>query len=443
MQDTLNQSKSSYQRLRSNSLLLLLGGISTLGFAPFKLYPITIFAYAILYNSSNKNSFWFFLGQAIFGCYWLFFSIKNYGMLPLIPALSITAIALTLIAAIPALMGRMVRNKYKMWLWPIWLTSSEIIRSYFLFSGFPWLLLSYTQIHSPWHGWLAIIGVHGTSLLLSFVIASFMEVFKRGKIFLIPSIIWLISIFVLPSNWTQAEVVKLHFQAKHSKNHYEPFLTDLSQSTNPVDFVLWPEGVIHHTLSEYEQDILKKFSRQHLTIFGGLSQANSKLYNSTIALHANGSISTHKKYNLVAFGEYWPLKSIYEKFYTVPNNLSPANNDNQKLIPIKNTFILPIICYDIAFAGWLLPDIIQAGLLVSIHQMRWFNSRLAVSQQLELAQARSIEFGRPQIFLEPSFGHIIIQPNGELAKNNFITAYKGRTPYASLLLYLQKISGKL
>ena len=436
MLNILDLSKSRCQ-LQSNTLLFIAGCLSALGFAPFKLYLVTFFAYGYLYCQSDRNCFWFFLGQTIFACHWLFFSIKNYGMLPSLQAIIITLFACAMIATLPALSLRFVRRK-KLLLWPLWLTACEFIRSYWLFSGFPWLLLSYSQIDAPGAVWFPIIGVHGTSLVLAYVIAyTTHAAIENSKLHFIPGLLFIISCLLLPKNWTKPNGIELSFATKPTSlvNIY-----DIASETPAVDFVLWPEGALHHILNNYEHNLLQNTQHKSLIIFGGLSQQHGKIFNSALAVSSSGKISHHDKYNLVAFGEYWPLKKLYAQIFNTPEDFSSALTNNNKLIAIKNTFILPIICYDIAFSKWMLPEVVKSGLFVSIHQMRWFASNFATMQQLEFAKARSLEFGRAQVFLEPKLGHIVINPDGSSSRKNKIHVYQGITPYTKLLLYLLHLS---
>lgn len=438
MQNILDLSKSPYQRLKLSSILFVLGALSACAFAPLK-WTICIFiSYIGLYLLADLNCFWFFLGQTLTGCHWLYFSIKNYGKLPEVTAILLTLIATILIALVPTISQRIIRNNFKIILWPIWLFISETIRSYWLFSGFPWLLIGSSQIHSYCWKWLTIIGVHGASLGIAIIIACSIESYKRKNLLLLlPSLIWFICPLFITETW-QNTSQQLTFETRTTSGFQEPNTSELSDSNNNIDFILWPEGVMRHTLSIDEIKSLPKNKQHALTIFGGITNSNDKFFNSTIVLYPSGQVSEHQKHHLVAFGEYWPMRKLYNDVFKAPIDLHKALPENKKLIPIKNTFILPIICYDVAFSNWMLPEIIKAGALISIHQMYWFDSKIANAQQLEFAQARSIEFAREQVFLESNTGHVIIKPNGQIINNqNTINIYQGSTPYSLMMLKLK------
>ena len=425
-------------------ILLFAGACSVLGFAPFALMPITLLSYSILYMLPKANCFSFFFAQAVAGCYWLFFSIKNYGSLPFIPALLITTLALILIASIPTLLKFVLKPNDRPIRFALWITLSEIIRSKYLFSGFPWLLLGHTQLHNFSFKWVPVIGVFGCSSFIALMLACTINSFrKRQRWLLMPLGLWLLGCVFLPSTWTRPSSKQIKFIAKTASAWQEPKLVDLTHSDTKVDLVIWPEGLMRHLLSASELEKLAQDNQAHLTIFGGITQNQQQLFNSTIAIHADATISMHQKYNLVAFGEYWPGKGLYNKIFSTPSDLSPAQIGNQKLIRLHDTFILPIICYDIAFNNWLMPEVVNAGFFVSMHQMHWFDSALATAEQLEFAKARTLEFGRPQVFIEPDYGHVVIKPNGKINKDNIITPYTGLTPFARMLLYFNKINAKL
>lgn len=424
MPEILNQLKSYCQnKLLKNSFLFVIGACSILGFAPYKLFVISFICYAGLYlvNESMRFSgtFCFFAGQTIFGCYWLYNSIVNFGMLPKLTGAVLTLIAIAIIAFIPAALG-LIAKKFRAVSWPVWLWLSEVIRSSYLFSGFPWLLLGYTQIHTPWYKYIFYLGVHGTTLLTALVITCLCEAVKRQKFILcLPIIAWALTGFYLGKIPKKAPTQKYCFQTHRSNPNFEVTANALSHASKNIDISIWPEGVMRHPLTKNEISILKK--TKVLTIFGGITKKDSKIFNSTIAVYPGGKITQHEKYNIVAFGEYLPLRKIINKVYDAPfSDLTPASSDNNKLIKFKQANIMPIMCYDIGFSNWMKPEVQRADFLISLHQMHWFSSRQALAQQIEMAQARSIETAKPQIFIEPSLGHILIGSKGRLSRSSCI-----------------------
>lgn len=414
MQKTLSLLRCTFLSQLRSKYLFFLGSFSILGFAPYKLFPITMVCYILLFRSKTKFSgnLNFFLGQTAFGCYWLFNSLTSFGHIPAIYSLILTAIAIFLIAVIPAILSELLIEKYNIISWPSMITISEIIRSYFLFSGFPWLLLGYTQIHSPHYKLIMLFGTHATTWITAFICVCVSKIYDNDKKYMAFIVIWLLFPLLVRAPISRDLEINYHAFAPNNPEYIN--ILELPKNNTKSDIVLWPEGILHHPLSEDEITTLKKLNRKHLIIFGGIFEKNSNYYNSIIAVKPNGEISYHLKHNLVAFGEYWPWRKLISNFYHIPIDFKKAKPNDVSLIRFKNLKILPILCYDIGFPQWMSKIAKEADLLVSLHQMRWFNSKQALYQQLEMAQARSIEFGKSQIFVEPSIKSVLILANGKI-----------------------------
>ena len=70
---------------------LLLGGLSTLGFAPFSVWPLTLLALIGLFflwdGAGGKQAFWigflFGFGHFLSGTYWLYIALHTIGNAPI------------------------------------------------------------------------------------------------------------------------------------------------------------------------------------------------------------------------------------------------------------------------------------------------------------------------------------------------------------------------
>jgi apolipoprotein N-acyltransferase len=162
-------------------IALLAGALLTLSFAPFNAYPLAIVSPAILLGEwlyvTKRRAFYrgFLYGLGLFGTgvYWVYISIHTFGEAPIWLSAFITSGFVAILALFPAFTGYFlnryfpINNFNKMVLaFPTYWILLEWTRGW-LFSGFPWLSLGYSQMNSSWlRGWATILSVYGVSLAL-------------------------------------------------------------------------------------------------------------------------------------------------------------------------------------------------------------------------------------------------------------------------------------
>ena len=161
-----------------DSLALISGAILTLAFAPFNIFPLAVISPALLLltwlNASPKRAFLrgLLYGIGLFGTgvYWIFISVHTFGNTSLLLASLITGGLIGILGLFPAVNGYLL-NRY----FPV-LNSTKIICAFpaiwlllewtrsWIFTGFPWLYLGYTQLNSPLKGYAPVFSVYGVSL---------------------------------------------------------------------------------------------------------------------------------------------------------------------------------------------------------------------------------------------------------------------------------------
>ena len=159
----------------------------TLGFSPFGLWPLSLLALAFLvwsFNQSNSSphpktrSFirggLFGLGFFGSGVSWIYVSLHTYGGANFILAGFITLLFIIYLSLYPALVGFSYQFLFKqpfllktLLVFPALWILSEFIRGY-LFTGFPWLDIGYSGIHSPYVCMAPIWGVYGVGIVMLF-----------------------------------------------------------------------------------------------------------------------------------------------------------------------------------------------------------------------------------------------------------------------------------
>jgi apolipoprotein N-acyltransferase len=163
---------------KGNLIALLAGAILTFAFAPFKIFPLAILSPALLLCTWLKvtpgKAFlrgWLF-GLGLFGAgiYWIYVSIHQYENLSILWSLLITVGFINILALVPALTGCTLNyffpenTYYKSLLaFPAYWVLFEWVRGW-MFTGFPWLSIGYSQLDSFLKGYAPLFSVYGASL---------------------------------------------------------------------------------------------------------------------------------------------------------------------------------------------------------------------------------------------------------------------------------------
>lgn len=429
-----------------NLISLIAGGILPLAFAPWHYFWLAPLTTAILLYIWLKSTTWhaalngwlFGLGMFGVGASWVYISIHRFGGASILLSLILTALFVITLAIFIAICGYCMRKlapKKFIISFPIFWVLFEWIRSH-LFTGFPWLLLGYSQTNSCLRGYAPIIGVYGISFLIAFSAALIVAVFKsRKKLFsiIILILIWIIGGLLVSINWTKPigkpitiSIVQGNIpqQLKWSPDQIAPTMQHYKNLTQPYwdsNIILWPEAAIPLPLP-YAQTFVNQLSitakKHHASLILGIPiQINSQYYNAAIALGA-GSGKYHKQ-RLVPFGEYVPFESILRglfAFFDLPMSEFVKGPKKQNLLHAGNILIASYVCYEVAYAHLVHQNLPQAQLLITISNDAWFGESIAAAQHLQIGQMRCLETGRYMLFSTNNGITAIINPQGKIIK---------------------------
>ncbi|MDR3490442.1 MAG: apolipoprotein N-acyltransferase [Gammaproteobacteria bacterium] len=441
---------------RGNILALAAGASLTLAFAPFHLWPQAIFAPAILLylwlRSSPSRAFllgWLFgLGFFSTGVYWVFNSIHTFGNASLLLSCIITGGFIAFLALFPAVTGFLLKrsfteeNSIKMLLaFPALWVLVEILRSK-IFTGFPWLLIGYSQVDTPLHGYASILSVYGVSLMTilssGLIVNALLQYSQKnkwqGRINLIALIsIWVIGAILSTLTWTtpmgnpiQVSLVQGNIaqDIKWSPENIQPTLTKYEKLTQPhwdSKIIIWPEAAIPTTIqdaAEFVQKMSDQAEKHNATLITGAPIKvvdNEGYYNAVISLGKEQGV--YLKRLLVPFGEFTPFKKWMDKLLgslNIPMSDFIPGAIIQRPINADGIKIGVFICYEIAFAEQALNHDKGIGLLLTVTNDAWFGHSIAQDQHLQIAQMRAQETGRPLLFVANTGVTAIIKANGQI-----------------------------
>lgn len=436
------------KKILGDLFAVLIGALLLAAFAPTNLYPLGVLCPALLLmlwiNTSPKRIFWrswlFGVGLFGFGVCWVYLSIHIFGQAPAITAAMITAIFIGGLSLFPACHGYLLKRFFsgnKIFLaFPATWVLFEWLRTW-LFTGFPWLLLGYSQINSPLRGYAPLFSVYGVSLITattsSLLIAGITVKKTHTRIIICLTILslWIMGWQLNFISWTKSVNKSLAVALVQGKipqsTKWIPeqaaanlrVYWQLTQQHWNSDIIVWPEAGITYSQQDAAK-LIKQFSQTakqyHTTIITGIPIVNGfDYYNGMIAIGENEG--TYLKRHLVPFGEYFPLKFLWGPLFkdvVIPMSDMTPGPKNQPDLFAKGIVIGPSICYEIAYAHEIAESLPKAQLLVTISDDSWFGESTAQAQQLQMTQMRALETGRYALASTNDGLTAIINDHGEI-----------------------------
>lgn len=475
---------SLLNRKYSNDFLALISGcFLTLAFAPFNLFPLAFLCPAILlytwFDVSPLRAFfrgWLF-GFGLFstGVYWIFISIHTYGNANIFLSVLISILLFMVLAFFPAATGYFLNRYFPktntakiLFAFPVIWVFFEWVRSW-IFSGFTWLTLGYSQLATPLRGYAVSLSVLGVSLSILITIGLCYEIFfeykkhQRKKLIrhvLALIFLWGMGIFLSHYTWTQpsGQPIKVSLiqgnipqEIKWSPDALEPTLDKYKQLTDAhldSQLIIWPEGAIPLPMQyalDYIETMTDEVKAHNAAILTGIPvKADKGYYNAIIAFGSNVE-GAYAKRRLVPFGEYTPNFKLFNYImgsldipmadFVVGPSLHP---------PIKafGTKIDSFICYEITFPEQVRNIDPGIGIILTINNDAWFGKSIASAQHFQMGQMRAVENGRPVIFVSNTGITGIIKPNGQIQSSappfeeyvltDTVQPYTGLTPWGRL-----------
>lgn len=409
----------------------LAGLVFALGLAPFGYWWVSLVSvgvfYALLKPLNPACAFglgWVYgAGTWAFGVSWLFESIHTHGQVNAVFAWSLIgllACIMGLFHAVLALafskMGRQPLAFSALWVLQEWLKT-------WLFTGFPWLFLGYAGIGGVLNGLYPVLGIFGVSFVLAFFASSLFEVCQSRAQYLVLSgacVLACTLLTVADVSWTHPQgvldVSLVQGNIDQSIKWDDAYVYEilhiyerLAQNEWGRDLVLFPEGAI--TLFQNDpvaQDYITRLSArasaaQSAWVFGvpyvdGSSNTlkTPDFYNAAMAQGTSSGV--YKKQRLVPFGEYIPLRGLFDILPNLANNHNVLSHSQGSAgqAPLKMQGINAgmAICYEVAYPQIVRANAQDAAFLMTISNDAWFGASHGPHQHLQMVQARSLETGR-------------------------------------------------
>ena len=449
-----------------------------LAFAPFGLFPIAVFAPAILFwlwcddsaVRAARHGFLFGVGAFGFGVSWVYVSLHHFGNMPAILAGITVVLFVAILSSYLALAGWLQAH------WPLrgrpwhllvivpalWVLA-EWIRSW-LFTGFPWLHLGYSQMDTPLAGLAPVIGVYGVSWAVAAMAGAVVLILRMPRetlklgLGLIVSL-WLASWLIGMVRWVEPTGEKIpvalvqgniSLRIKWVPEYREPIVNEylrLSREASDARLIIWPESAIPGYLDQAEETLIPPIAalaqeRDSTFIVGVIEKSTDgkTYYNSAITIGALRD--RYRKRHLVPFGEFLPLKWLLGwliHYLHIP--MSDFSSGAAAPVPlmVAGEAVAVSICYEDAFGEEVIAALPGATLLVNLSEDAWFGDSLAPHQRLQMARMRAREAGRTMLRAAntgPSavideWGNVVVasQQFRPLVVQATVTPMHGRTPF--------------
>ena len=454
------------------------GALLPLAFSPFDLFPLAIFAPALLFllwrdispARAARRGFLFGMGLFGVGVSWVYVSLHNFGNMPAPLAGFAVLLFVAGLSIYPALLGWLQARffntdltRHRLFVLPALWVLFEWVRGWLL-TGFPWLHLGYSQVASPLAGYASWLGVYGVSLaaaLSAGVIAQSMHEPGKALRRYLPLLLllwaggWLAGKmeWVQPVNGPvrvsliQGNVpLEIKWQPKARQSIMERYVSMSSQAPRS-DLIVWPEAALPVYLDEIEVGYLDNLRRLNQAgkvdfVFGVVDRDRNTrdYYNSVVSISAQPGI--YRKRHLVPFGEYPPLEPLFSwlmRSLQIPMSDFSAGPKNQAPLFAAGQKIGVSVCYEDAFGEEVIDALPQATLLVNVSEDAWFGNSLAPYQRIQMARMRALETGRPLLRAANTGPSVVVDHRGTILARSpafqadvlsaTVQPMQGATPY--------------
>ena len=430
---------------------VLAGVALPLAFSPFGWFPIAPLSLAVLFwswfDATPRRAFmrgWLYgVGQFGFGIFWIHESFQ-FSHVALSYAVVMTALLVIGMALYPALAGLLARCLVRggiavqalMVMPAVWILV-EWLRGW-LFTGFGWLQVGYSQLGAPLDGVFPVLGVLGVGWAVALSAGALvLAILGVGRMRLMglmaTALLWLAAGVLGRVDWTEpagdALAVALvqgnvpqdqKWLASMRRPTLERYLR-LTSGHWGADLVVWPETALpglRDDLAPFISMLRGEASARGTDVVVGVPEIDREsqtFYNSVLVLGARETV--FRKRHLVPFGEYLPLDRWLRpgaEALGIPVANFSAGAEEQALPRAAGHPLAVSICYEIAFGNEIRRALPEAEMLITVSNDAWFGTSIGPHQHMQMAAARALETGRYLLRATNTGITAIVAPDGAI-----------------------------
>lgn len=472
------------QRPNAQRLIAALFGASAaLGFAPYGYWPIPIISLSVLILMLLQKPAKPFLlgwswGLGFFGVgiSWVHVSIDTFGGMPMPVNLLLMFLLSGYLALYPGLFALTVNKFAKtahffhalLTIPAAWLVS-EWLRGW-IFTGFPWLQLGYSQIDSPLSGFAPIGSVELITLLIAIIasLVAFSMQHKRPLAMVVACILLIAAVPLQQVNWVEKQgnsetsfaLVQGNIdQAKKwLPSERWPTLVkyvDMTEENWDADIVIWPEAAIpafEHELTPLLTKLDLAARKNHSVLITGILNRPSQnvFYNTILTLgddetpaYTQETAQRYAKHHLLPFGEFVPFESWLRPIaplFNLPMSSFSGGEYLQPNIAANGRHLTSALCYEILFNEQVRANVLSdTDFILTLSNDAWFGHSNGPAQHMEIARMRARELGRPVIRATNNGITAVTDERGNITSSAptfeetvlraTVASYRGDTPY--------------
>ncbi len=427
----------------------LAGILYALAFPFFGIWPLAwIFAVPLLFSVQGVSPGRAFLSGMISGLiawagvlYWIALVMSTYGGMGLFTA---TLLLLLLLAYLALYFGafawaasKLLNMKFAFLILPgIWV-ALELMRSYTIFSGFPWALLGHSQL--PFTAFVQVAELGGVFLVSAVVMTGNVAIYQAMKKQYAPVAI-AIGLVILCAGFGQwrmghdsfggtplrvaAAQANVPQDQKWRKEQMDDTLdTYLSLTEQAIDkkaqLVVWPETACTFYLFRDWPETLRvlklSMAGKSDLLVGSPAYEDGRFLNRAYLLRGGRIMGSYDKIHLVPFGEYLPFAGLLREYLDSLTAQVGDFSSGTKVEPIEDIGVF--ICFESIF-----PDISRqlcnkgARVLVNMSNDAWFKTWSTPEQHLQFVCFRAIETRRWVVRAVNHGISAVIDPQGRVVE---------------------------
>ena len=465
--------------LRRRELVALLAGAATaFAFAPYGLFFLGLLGPAVLFllwdyaAPRDAARTGFFFGAALFGAgtWWIYVAVHDFGGAPAWLAILLLAGLLAIKGAYYALCGYILVRiapdpspARSLLLIPAGWTLMEWLRGW-LFTGFPWLQLGYSQSDTPLAALTTLGGIHLVTFATAATAGALVLLLhqRSGRLGALALVVllWGSGWLLTGHEWTKPAGEPLpialvqgaipqdeKWLAANREATLEKY-RDLNREALGARIIVWPESAIPllaRDAEAYLDGIRAESAAAGSDVLLGLldfDPDSGVVRNGLYAMSASGDGWYYKR-RLVPFGEFFPVPPSVRQWMRLQNlpyyDMTPGAEE-QPPLAAGGQKLAATICYEDAYGAEQLAVLPRSTLLVNATNNAWFGDSSAPHQQLQMARFRALEAGRWLMRATSNGITAVIGPDGEVTARipQFeagilkaeVTPRTGLTPYA-------------
>jgi len=437
-------------RIKDLVYCILSAVLLTLSFPNYNLWPLAWVGFVPLFlalnNKSQKETFFLFFITGV-----IFWSGVIYWLVHV--TLAGTIILVLYLALYFGIFGLIIRPSTRrstpyafLFIPSVWVCL-EYIRGW-LFTGFPWAILGYSQyLNLPAMQIADITGVWGVSFLVMLVNVAVVEIIWSvknklrlrlrivsvflGLILSVALFYGYIKLYQRPTANEQRPIKISVIQGNIPQDlKWEPaareeiigkylHLTREALKDKP-DLIIWPEAAIPAVIEdspEYFKEI-RDFTREMRIplLLGAVRNKRELYYNNAILLSGDGElVGEYSKLHLVPFGEYIPLRKALPFLETVVPIGDFSAGQEYTVFTNDTIHFSVLICFEDLFPGLSRRFVNQgADFLVNITNDAWFGKTSSPYQHFSASVFRAVENRVPVVRAANTGVSGFIAPSGRI-----------------------------